>query len=149
MSFLVDTSILVRLANTADGQFPDATRAVAELHRRKEVLYVTPQSLIEFRNVATRPTTVNGLGLSLPDAEAKAADAEAIFPLMPDTPDIYPKWKALVQALGVVGKRVHDARLVAVCHVHALTHLMTFNVRHFTGLAAFGPGIVVVDPRTV
>ena len=74
---------------------------------------------------------------------------EAAFPLLPETPDIYPAWKALVVALGVVGKQVHDARLVAACHVHAVTHLLTFNVAHFARMAGFGPGIVVLDPTTV
>jgi hypothetical protein len=54
-----------------------------------------------------------------------------------------------VGALGVVGKQVHDARLVAVCHAHGVSHLLTFNVGHFTRLAAFGPGLVVLDPATV
>jgi hypothetical protein len=54
-----------------------------------------------------------------------------------------------VSALGVVGKQVHDARLVAVCHVHAVTHVLTFNVAHFARLAGFGPGVVVVDPASV
>jgi len=49
----------------------------------------------------------------------------------------------------VVGKQVHDARLVAVCHVHAVTHLLTFNVAHFRRLTAFGPAVAVVDPATV
>jgi len=44
---------------------------------------------------------------------------------------------------------VHDARLVAVCHVNKVTHLLTFNVGHFARLAGFGPGIIVVDPSTV
>jgi hypothetical protein len=44
---------------------------------------------------------------------------------------------------------VHDARLVAVCHVHGVKNLLTFNVAHFARLAAFGPGVVVVDPATV
>jgi hypothetical protein len=51
--------------------------------------------------------------------------------------------------VGIIGKRVHDARLVAVCHVHAVTHMLTFNVAHFAGMAAFGPGIIVVDAATV
>jgi hypothetical protein len=72
-----------------------------------------------------------------------------MFPLLAETPDIYPAWKALVGALGVIGKQVHDARLVAVCHVHAVTHLLTFNVGHFTRLAGFGPGVAVVDPASV
>ena len=52
-------------------------------------------------------------------------------------------------ALAVIGKQVHDARLVAVCHVHGVTHLLTFNVTHFTRLAGFGPGLTVVDPAAV
>ena len=99
--------------------------------------------------MATRPRAANGLGLSVVDAEAKAAIFEATFPLLRETPDIYPAWKALVGTLGVIGKQVHDARLVAVCHVHGLTDLLTFNVAHFARMAGFGPGLVVVDPASV
>lgn len=149
MAYLVDTSILARLANTADPFHAIAAQAVLELHRRGEVLHVTPQNLIEFRNMATRPRAVNGLGLPHVDAEAKAAVFEATFPLLAETPDIYPAWKTLVGALQVIGKQVHDARLLAVCHVHAVTHLLTFNLPHFVRMAGFGPGVVVVDPATV
>ncbi len=149
MAYLLDTNLLVRLGNTVDARHSVAAHAVFELHRRGEVLHITPQVLIEFRNVATRPIAVNGLGLSAAGAEAKAAVFEATFPLLAETPDIYPAWKALVGALGVVGKQVHDARLVAVCHVHGVSHLLTFNVAHFARLAGFGPGVVVVDPASV
>ena len=149
MAYLVDTAVLTRLANSTDARHAVAAQAVLELHRRGEVLHVTPQVMVEFRNVATRPVAVNGLGLSTVDTEALAATFEARFPLLAETPDIYPAWKALVGALGVIGKQVHDARLVAVCHVHAVTHVLTFNVGHFVRLAAFGPGVVVVDPATV
>ena len=149
MTYLIDTSILGRLANVSDVQHAVATHAVLELHRRGEVLHVTPQVMVEFRNVATRPVAVNGLGLSTGDTEALAATFEARFPLLTETPDIYPAWKALVGGLAVIGKQVHDARLVAVCHVHAVTHLVTFNIAHFTRMAGFGPGVVVVDPAAV
>jgi hypothetical protein len=69
--------------------------------------------------------------------------------LLPDTPDVYAAWKNLVSALGVIGKQVHDARLTAVCHVHGVTHLLTFNFGHFARMAAFVPGLMVVDPTTV
>jgi hypothetical protein len=120
-----------------------------ELHRRGEVLHLTAQNFVEFRNLATRPKAKNGLGLSVAEVEAKSAIFEATFPLLVETPDIYPEWKAIVQALGVIGKQVHDARLVAVCHVHAVTHLLTFNVSHLSRMASFGPGIVIVDPASV
>jgi predicted nucleic acid-binding protein len=149
VAYLIDTTILARLANTSDAQHTVAANAVLELHRRGEVLHVTPQVLIEFRNVATRPVAANGLGLSTADTEVQAATFEARFPLLPDTPDIYPAWKALVGALAVIGKQVHDARLAAVCHVHGVTHLLTFNVAHFVRITGFGPGLVVIDPASV
>ncbi len=149
MAYLIDTNILARLANIADAQYAVVARAVVELHRRGEVLHVTPQVLIEFRSMATRPKAQNGLGLSAVDAEAQAAGFETAFPLLADTAAIYPAWKALVVALGVIGKQVHDARLVGVCHVHAVTHLLTLNVSDFVPMAGFGPGVAVVDPATV
>ncbi len=149
MAYLIDTNILARLANAADAQHAVAAQAIVELHRRGDVLHVTPQVLIEFRSMATRPKTQNGLGLSAVEAEALAAGFEAAFPLLADTPDLYAAWKALVGALGVIGKQVHDARVVAVCHVHGVTHLRTLNVSDFVRMAGFGPGIVVVDPASV
>lgn len=149
MAYLLDTNVLMRLANAADLRYASADRAVMELHRRGEVLHLTPQVLVEFRNVATRPVSINGLGLSATQAEAEASGFETRFPLLAETPDIYSVWKTLVTALGVIGKQAHDARLVAVCHVHSITHLLTFNVAHFVRMAGFGPGIVVVDPASV
>ena len=105
MAYLIDTTILGRLANASDAQHIVAAQAVLELHRQGELLHVTPQVLIEFRNVATRPVAVNGLGLSTVDAEALAATFEARFPLLAETPDIYPAWQALVGALGSSASR--------------------------------------------
>ena len=149
MEILLDTSVLGRLANRADASHTIATTAIAKLHRRGERLRITAQNLIEFRNFATRPTTANGLGLSTVDASALGSTFEASFPLLVETPAIYPTWLTLVDALGVVGKQVHDARLVAVCHVHAVTHLLTFNIGHFSRLAAFGSGLVILDPAKI
>lgn len=149
MAFLIDTSILVRLANTNDLQHADASRAVVELHRRGETLHLTPQILIEFRNVATRPKAANGAGLSIKDAEAHIGTFEVMFPLLVETPDIYPTWKNLVGVLGIIGKQVHDARLVAICHVHSVSHILTFNFSHFARMSGFGPGLIAVDPANV
>ena len=149
MAILIDTSMLGRLANRADAAHGVAVGAIAELHRRGEALHITSQNLVEFRNFATRPVGVNGLGLPAAVAESLGASFEAAFALLDETPDIYPAWKALVAALGVVGKQVHDARLVAICHVHGVSHLLTFNVAHFARLAGFGPGVVVMDPANV
>jgi predicted nucleic acid-binding protein len=94
VTYLIDTTILARLANATDAQHAVAVRAVLELHRRGEALHVTPQVLIEFRNVATRPVAVNGLGLSTVDTEAQATTFEARFLLLAETPDVYPAWRS-------------------------------------------------------
>lgn len=149
MAYLVDTSVLARLANSAGAFYPIAVRAVVELHRRGEQLKVAPQNLIEFRSVATRPILADGSGLSSAQASAKMSIFETAFPMLAENPSIYPSWKGVVGALAVVGKQVHDARLVVTCHVHGVSHLLTFNVAHFARLSAYGPGLLVVDPANV
>jgi predicted nucleic acid-binding protein len=149
VGYLLDANVLVRLANSTDALHTTALNAVDELDRRGEILHRTPQTLIEFRNVATRPVNLNGLGMATVDVEVEVAAYESQFPLLEDTPDIYPAWKAMVSALVVTGKQVHDARLVAVCHVHGITHLLTFNTTDFARFSSYGPGLVVVDPATV
>ena len=149
MAYLVDTSILVRLANRDDPSYAIADRAIVELHRRGELLHLTPKNLIEFRNVATRPLAVNGLGLAAVNVETMSAGFESLFPVPPETPEVYPAWKSLVSMAGVLGKQVHDARLVAVCHVYALRHLLTFNTAHFLPLAGLQPYLDVVHPAGI
>ena len=149
MSILVDTSVLVRLANTSDPQAGVAARAIAELRRRGEYLGITSQVLVEFRSVATRPTAVNGLGFTNQVADRDVTRFEAQFPLLIETAGIYYAWKAIVNTLGVIGKTVHDARLVAVCHVHSVTHILTFNLSQYRTLAGAPAGVTVLDPATV
>jgi len=150
MSILLDSSLLGRFANTADRDHALAVQAVSRLELAGERILLTPQILIEFRNFATRPTAQNGLGMTAQQADSESIKYEAAYPLLADTPDIYPAWKQIVQSLGVTGKQVHDARLIAVCQVHQVTHLLSFNVGHFARLAAGAtPPVAVIDPRTV
>ena len=149
MAVLLDTNILVRLANSADAAHATATRAVFELRRRGEPFHIAAQNLVGFRSVATRPLASNGLGLSAVEAQAKSDAFEAAFGLLSDTPAIFPAWKALVIAAGTTGKQVHDARLLAFCEVHNVTNLMTFDTAHFRPLLAVRPHLVLIDPTTI
>lgn len=74
---------------------------------------------------------------------------EARFPLLPDTPAIFPAWKAIVGSLGIIGKQVHDARLVAVCHAHGVSQILTFHASHFSRMAGIAPGVNVIDPAGI
>jgi len=85
VAILIDTSVLGRLTNANDAHYAVADQAVIELHRRGEMLCITGQNLVEFRNVATRAATINGLGLSTLEAESKAAKFELQFVLLEET----------------------------------------------------------------
>jgi len=54
----------------------------------------------------------------------------------------YSIWRSLVVAHSVMGKQVHDARLVALMQSHGITHILTLNGADF----ARYPGITIVDP---
>ena len=149
MPFLLDTNVLIRFVNSTDASHRVATDAITTLHRRGEVLHITPQNLIEFRNVATRPIALNGLGLTAAACEGITANLESTFSLIEEVPAIFAAWKRLVQSSGVLGKQVHDARLVAICHVYAVPNLLTFNTQHFVRLSSIGPGLLAIHPCTV
>lgn len=145
MPYLADTNVLLRWVTPADPQHSLAVASVKELQRRGETVHITPQNLIEFWNVATRPTSVNGLGMSPAEAERQVDSLELLFPLVPETPDIYREWRKLVSVAGVSGVKVHDARLAAVMLANGLTHVLTFNPSDFKRFS----GITVIHPQDV
>jgi predicted nucleic acid-binding protein len=146
---LVDTPLLVRLANSSDVLYPVALAAVTKLHLQGVQLCITPQNLNEFRNVATRANSENGLGYSIAQVEEKAEGFEALFTLLDDVSAIYGAWKTLVHQVGILGKQVHDARLIACCQVHSLDSVLTFNSQHFVRFLPYMPGWSVIDPHSV
>jgi len=142
-AYLLDTNVLLRWQRTRDPLYIIAQQAVKVLLARGEEVCITPQNLIEFWNVATRPENANGFGMTPAQADKEVAQIEQIFILVPDTPDVYDEWRRLVVSAGVSGVQVHDARLVAVMLAHDLTHLLTFNTADFTRYS----GIVIVHPQ--
>lgn len=149
ISWLADTSVLVRVTDVTDPQHATADAALSGLRRHGDLAHITPQVVTEFRAVATRPKSANGLGMNGAEADAEIARFEAAFPLLADTPAIFPAWKAVVTAAGVLGKQVHDARVAAVCAAYGVTRLLTFNVRDFTRLSPIIPGFLPADPADV
>ena len=147
MTHVVDTSLLIRQADVNSADRLLALQALARLTGRTEALRVVPQNMVEFWVVATRPQAVNGLGLSTADADTERHRLEALFPMLPDPPDLYVRWVSLVNQFGVSGKPAHDARIVAAMLAHGITHILTFNGGDFRRYAALG--IVVVDPESV
>ncbi|MBE9058425.1 PIN domain-containing protein [Sphaerospermopsis sp. LEGE 08334] len=145
MKYLVDTNILLRLVQKNSPMHLDTQRAILTLKKQGEFLCIIPQNIIEFWAVSTRPLDKNGLGLSINQAEEESEKLKKIFILELDTPQTFTEWESLVIQYQVMGKQVHDARLVAAMLAHNITHLLTFNIDDFKRFS----DIVVVDPRSV
>jgi predicted nucleic acid-binding protein len=143
--YLLDTNVLLRWADPRHPLNPTIQEAVETLKAAGEDVYVTPQNIVEFWNVWTRPANRNGFGYTPTEAALEAARILAFFRFASDTTTIFSEWLGLVEALDVSGVKVHDTRLVAVMRVHGLTHLLTFNGDDFRRF----PSIIVVDPRSV
>lgn len=147
MIYLVDTNILLRVLHRTDPRHAIVRGAARTLRTNSHKLQATSQNFTEFWNASTRPINRNGFGLTPTETDRLLRIAERIFPLLPDSPAIYPEWRRLVVDYGVSGVQVYDARLAAAMIVHNVTHILTFNTSDF---ARYAPdGIVAVDPTTV
>ena len=143
--YLLDTNVWLRAIQREAPQHPLAVEALATLLARGDAIFVTPQNLIDFWSVASRPAEANGLGWPVEVVQLEIDRVLAQFPLLDDTPGVFTHWRDLVTTHRVIGRRVHDARLVAVMLAHQITHLLTFNRDDFR---QFGE-IVVVEPAEV
>lgn len=143
--YLLDTNILLRMSDKTSPVNLLAGRAAATLLRQRNRVFITSQNIIEFWVVATRPAQVNGLGWSVEKTRTEIEQILSQFPLLEETSEIFPYWLNLVTTYELQGKRVHDARLVAVMLTYGITHLLTFNPDDFRRINE----IIVVDPRSI
>lgn len=147
MIHVPDTNVLLRFAYRPDLQHAVVTTTIRKLKNGGDEMYILPQNCVEFWNVFTRPTSRNGFGLPIPQANHSLRLVERIFPLFPDDARVHQEWRKLVSSFGVSGVQVHDARIVAAMLVHQVTHILTFNTSDFARYSNIG--IVGVDPNKV
>jgi predicted nucleic acid-binding protein len=144
-NYLLDTNVLLRMSDSTSSVNLLAGIAAATLLKQHHQLFITSQNIIEFWVVATRPINVNGLGWRVEKTLAEIEQILNQFPQLEETPQVFFHWLNLVTAYQIQGKRVHDARLVAVMLAHGVTHLLTFNPNDFKSIN----DIVIVHPQVV
>lgn len=142
---LLDTNTLLRLAKRDDPAHGVVTAAIDRLLEEGAELCYTPQNIVEFWNVCTRPKEKNGFGLSVAQADHQVTLIENRFRGLLDDERIHREWRRLVVAHEVKGVQVHDARLVAAMRTHGLRHILTFNDSDF----ARYPDIVAIPPARI
>lgn len=142
-NYLLDTNVVMRFCNPADKQHQLAAEAISSLLIQDHECSIVAQIVIEFWVVATRPIEVNGLGWTVEQTRHTIDQLLNRFPLVEESQKIFPHWLNLVTANQVIGKRTHDARIVAAMLANGITHLLTFNPSDFTSLS----GITVTHPQ--
>jgi predicted nucleic acid-binding protein len=151
MSYLLDTGILLRVVDRRDPQHANVFAAVQALIGRGEELHITTQNMAEFCNVLTRPLANNGLGLAPNDAlRLLEHEIEPICSTLAEPPLVYSELKRLMVNYGVVGKQIHDARLVAMMLVWQVDNILTLNDRDFRryepeGITVFTPASILAS----
>jgi predicted nucleic acid-binding protein len=144
MPLLIDTGILLRIANRDDPLHGDVRAALKTLKGRGEQTVTALQNIAEFWNVCKRPASARGgLGLKFDQAERRLRLVERIVEVLDEPEDLYARWRQIVLTYQVLGVRVHDARLVATMQSFSITTILTLNSADF----ARYQGIHALIPR--
>jgi predicted nucleic acid-binding protein len=141
--YLLDTNVVMRFCNPSDVQHELATDAISRLLMQSDECLLVTQVIIEFWVVATRPTQVNGLGWTVEQTRSTIDQLLDRFPFLEESPQIFPNWLNLVTTNRVMGKRTHDARIIAAMLANGITHLLTFNPSDFAGISS----ITIIHPQ--
>lgn len=148
MTYLLDTGILLRLTNEDDPQHETVRLAIKHLIDRHYDFVTTSQNAAEFWNVATRSKELNGLGFSAEVVStALSRTVEPLCKLIREHSLHYKELKRLLRSYQVLGKQVHDARLVASMLTWKISTILTLNARHFKRFEQ--EGILIATPETV
>ena len=131
MSYLLDSNIVLRLIQPTDALYLTISQAVDNLQKNGEQIVLIPQILVEFWVVATRPVSVNGLGMTTDQAQQELINLQSIFTVLPENEGIFDEWKTLVAKYKVSGKPAHDARIAAAMIAHKIENILTLNPNDF------------------
>jgi predicted nucleic acid-binding protein len=147
MRYLLDTGILVRVLHRSDPLNSDVREAMRRLAGAGHQFVTTRQNVAEFWSVCTRPATARGgFGLSAADAAYRLRVIERFIFVLNEPESAYRRWKALVQRHNVLGRQVHDSRIVAVMSAHRIRRILTLNLPDF---ARFSSEVVAMAPADI
>jgi predicted nucleic acid-binding protein len=138
VDWLLDTNVLLRLAQPTHPTHREALEALDRLLARDDRVCVVLQNVIEFWSTATRPVEANGIGYSQSEAEEELRKIETLFTRLPELPEFYVQWRILVTTHAVSGKKVHDTRLVAAMLAHGVTQYTSPHIQR-SGLHTLRP----------
>jgi len=136
---LLDSNVIARYKDAGSPQFQDINEALRILGSKPARLCYVPQVAYELAVFMTRPTDVNGFGLTPEQASRELDEIETTFTLrFPDASAEYRIFRTLQEELGVSGKHVHDIRLVASCRALSIPVILTADPGGFASASQAG-----------
>lgn len=144
-TYLLDTNIILRFANPQSSEYEAINNAIFQILLQGGQCFITPQVLIEFWVVATRPVAVNGLGWTPEETERAVQMLINQFEWLEETPDIFRLWLSLATTHKISGKRTHDLRIQAVVLAHNISYILTLNPKDFVEVE----GITIIHPNSI
>ncbi len=143
---LVDTNILLTATAPNRPFYQAALTVLNEWPNRGIRLLTSGQVLREYLAVATRPASLNGLGLSVVLALENLQRMRRRMRVLEETVATASQLARLVSDGLCSGKQIHDANLVATLLTSGEGRLITANVRDFR---RFGKLIEVLELSSV
>jgi len=141
-SCLLDTNVLLAATIPARPLFAQATRIFEVWPEEGIELFTSGQILREYLAVATRAAELNGIGLEPGQAVANLEIFCQRLVILEEDRRVALRLQELVKALGIRGKQIHDANVVATAAVHGVSAVATANVADFSRFAEW---ITVLD----
>jgi uncharacterized protein len=138
----VDTNILIH-AHRLEAPFNEvAHRCLVTLAEGRATWAIPWPCVHEFLAVVTNPKAFRP-PTALEDAlnQMSAWLASPSVVVLAETPHSWPALSSALRAGRVVGPRIHDARIAALCQVHGVRELWTADrdFSRFPGVAVFNP----------
>ena len=141
----IDTNILLSASDVSRQNHTMAKEIFKTAMKKGIHLCFSGQIIREYIAVATRDVSGNGLGMSPVEASANIDVFMGRMLLLEETEDTAQELLRLVKEHQLRGMRVHDANVAATMKSHAVTKLVTENVRDFLTFS----GISAADPSGV
>lgn len=144
MRVALDTNVVLRVKNRNDPMRDAILRTLESLARRGAEPVLSAQSLFEMWAVMTRPAEANGWGFTPAQALAQTEETLERLAVLPDPPDLVPRWLHLCTRYEVKGRAAYDARLAAFAVGHGIRDLVTLNeadFRRYDEIRCIVPGV--------
>ena len=127
----LDTNILLAATDSSRQEHANCHALLEAGLQGKQSLFVSGQVIREYLVVATRPSEVNGFGMSTDQALQNVTQMKQCLQVLDETAQVSTRLTQLIAKNQLSGKRIHDANIVATMLENGIRRLRTLNPADF------------------